>query len=34
MKMRFLAFFLTLCLMFTMVPANVFAVTLMARTAK
>ena len=27
MKMRFLAFFLTLCLMFTMVPANVFAVT-------
>ena len=27
MKMRFLAFFLTLCLMFTMVPAPVFAVT-------
>ena len=27
MKMRFLAFFLALCLMFTMVPANVFAVT-------
>ena len=27
MKMRFLAFFLTLCLIFSMVPANVFAVT-------